>query len=263
MLRLVKRGLWRAVVLLIPRLHGPRLRLRSFSAVTLPELQRRLTKLLYRIGGVGSLPLTEEWRGRAIRRVNAELKREGILTSLDPDADTALDLGCNSGYYSFMLSKRGLMTLGIDIDREALATAKTIANTKEFWELPVGFMYTKLDRKTVNHLPEADVVLFLSAFHTFCLHYGFDEAYEILRVIWTKVRGSLYFETAETDQRPALYGGYLPDMGNSSAESQEYITKMLSGIDDRASITCLGYFPLTAQKSESRHLFLMRRPSEN
>ena len=263
MLRSVKRAAWRIVVLLSPRLFALRLRLRSYGAVALPELQGRLTKLLYRLAGVGSLPLTEDWRGRAIRRVNAELKREAILETLDSRTDTALDLGCNSGFYSFMLSKRGLMTTGIDIDREALATAKTIANTKEFCELPVGFMYTKLDRKTVHHLPEVDVVLFLSAFHTLCLHYGFDEAYGMLREIWSKARRSLYFETAESDQRPELYESYLPHMGNSSAESQEYIAGMLSGIDDRAKITGLGYFPLTVRKSESRHLFLMQRSHES
>ena len=246
-----------------PWLYGLRVRVRSFSALTLPELHGRLTKLAYLVTGVSSLPLTEDWRGRAIRRVNAELKREAILESLDSRAHSALDLGCNTGYYSFMLSKRGLATIGVDLDKETLATARTVANTKEFRELPVGFMYTMLDRKTVHRLPTADIVLFLSTFQAMCATLGFEETYEILKVIWSKARYSLYFETAESDQRPQHYDGVLPHMGNTSEESQDYVAKMLSSVDNQAEISCLGYFPLTVTKSESRHLFLMQRVSDN
>jgi tRNA (mo5U34)-methyltransferase len=44
------------------------------------------------------------------------------------DGWTALDIGCNAGYYSFELARRGARVIGIDVDPHYLAQARWAAN---------------------------------------------------------------------------------------------------------------------------------------
>jgi tRNA (mo5U34)-methyltransferase len=79
------------------------------------------------------------------------------------DGWTALDIGCNAGYYSFELARRGARVLGIDLDTHYLRQA-TWAARELGWDRQVEFR-----RMQVYELPslgqEFDLVLFLGVFY--------------------------------------------------------------------------------------------------
>jgi tRNA (mo5U34)-methyltransferase len=76
---------------------------------------------------------------------------------------TALDIGCNAGYYSFELARRGAQVTGIDLDPHYLRQARWAArqlgleNTIEFRQLQV---YDLAGEKA-----QYDLVLFMGVFY--------------------------------------------------------------------------------------------------
>jgi tRNA (mo5U34)-methyltransferase len=79
------------------------------------------------------------------------------------DGWTALDIGCNAGYYSFELARRGAQVTGIDVDPHYLAQARWAAgefgmqDVVTFREMQV---YDLADESTVF-----DLVLFMGVFY--------------------------------------------------------------------------------------------------
>lgn len=76
---------------------------------------------------------------------------------------SALDVGCNAGFYSFELARRGARVTGIDVDPRYLAQAQWAArhygleNAVTFRQMPVY----ELARKATRY----DLVLFLGVFY--------------------------------------------------------------------------------------------------
>jgi tRNA (mo5U34)-methyltransferase len=79
------------------------------------------------------------------------------------DGWTALDIGCNAGYYSFELARRGASVLGIDLDEHYLRQAQWAAR-----ELGCA-QRVEFRRMQVYELPrlgrQFDLVLFLGVFY--------------------------------------------------------------------------------------------------
>jgi tRNA (mo5U34)-methyltransferase len=84
-----------------------------------------------------------------------------------------LDIGCNAGFYSFELAKRGAEVLGIDLDPHYLKQARWAAkqlgydDRVKFKQMQV-YDLAKLKRKF-------DIILFM----------GFFITYGTLRLQWT------------------------------------------------------------------------------
>ena len=81
----------------------------------------------------------------------------------DLEGKTALDIGCNAGFYSFELARRGAVVVGIDVDEHYLAQARWAA--REF-----GLASrTHFERMQVYELARADddydVVLFMGVLY--------------------------------------------------------------------------------------------------
>jgi len=79
------------------------------------------------------------------------------------DGWTALDIGCNAGYYSFELARRGAQVTGIDIDPHYLRQARWAA--KEFG-LDQGVEFRQMQVYDLAHTGESfDLVLFMGVFY--------------------------------------------------------------------------------------------------
>jgi len=77
----------------------------------------------------------------------------------------ALDIGCNAGFFSFELRRRGATVLGIDIDQSAQTPFITQA---EFCREVLGLDRIEFRRQSLLDLPDSerfDFVLFLGVFY--------------------------------------------------------------------------------------------------
>ena len=135
---------------------------------------------------------------------------EAIEKALPEEVSSAMDIGCNVGYYVFSLASRGCFVLGIEAGpiyhffsfhaKEALGLGN------------VALAQTFLKPNNVKALPEVDCVLLLAVFHHWCRAFGKDAALEMLDVIYKKAGKALFFETGEQGEN---YAPSLPDMGES------------------------------------------------
>ena len=123
------------------------------------------------------------------------------------EARTALDLGCNVGFFTLKLAQEGIAAVGVESHptfyRTALYAKRRLGLTN------VGFLVLTLTPATVELLPEVDVVVFLALWHHLVRTHGLDEATAMLEAIWRRTRRMLVFETGENEM-PASYG--LPPM---------------------------------------------------
>jgi len=103
------------------------------------------------------------------------------------DGWTALDIGCNAGFYSFELAKRGASVLGIDLDPHYLAQATWLADELGFakkvrFELMQVYDLMRIDRKF-------DIVIFMGVFY----HLRYPML--ALDIVAEKVNRLLVFQT--------------------------------------------------------------------
>ncbi len=103
---------------------------------------------------------------------------------------TALDIGCNAGYYSFELAQRGARVIGIDVDPHYLGQAKW-ASEKLGLEKAIEFRQMQVyDLADEDH--KYDLVLFMGVFYH--LRYpllGLD-------IVARRTRHTMVFQTLTT-----------------------------------------------------------------
>jgi tRNA (mo5U34)-methyltransferase len=92
-------------------------------------------------------------------------KWEVLAPRLPKDLDgwTALDIGCNAGYYSFELARRGARVTGIDVDPHYLRQAQWAAR-KLGLERAIEFRRMQVYDLAGEHEPY-DLVLFMGVFY--------------------------------------------------------------------------------------------------
>lgn len=105
----------------------------------------------------------------------------------DMRGSRVLDIGCNAGYYSFEMAKRGATVVGIDLDSHYLNQAKWLAEVLglsdrvTFQQLQV-YDLTKVDG-------QFDLVIFMGLF------YHLRYPLLAMDIVSEKVRGKMIFQT--------------------------------------------------------------------
>lgn len=99
---------------------------------------------------------------------------------------TVLDIGCNAGFYSIEMKRRGARrVLGIDVDDRYLSQARFAAET-----LDLDIEFEKRSVYTVDEIPgQFDYVFFMGVFYH--LRYPLFTLDKVVK----KVRGQLVFQT--------------------------------------------------------------------
>jgi tRNA (mo5U34)-methyltransferase len=121
----------------------------------------------------------------------------------DLTGQTALDIGCNAGFYSFELAKRGADVLGIDLDPHYLRQAKWaakemgLADKVKFKQMQV-YDLAKLRRNF-------DIVIFMGVFY----HLRYPTL--AMDIVCQKVNKLLVFQTLTMPGEEVLPS--IPDMG--------------------------------------------------
>ena len=137
----------------------------------------------------------------------------------DLQVSTALDIGCNAGFFSVSLAMRGVTTVGVEILPKYYRTV--LYGSRKLQLEQLGLLCLKVTPVTVAILPEADCVLFLSVWHHLSKEYGLNGATGILRAVWSKTRRVLFFETGEREM-PLKYN--LPSL---EPDAQSYLRRYL------------------------------------
>lgn len=163
---------------------------------------------------------------------------------------SALDLGCNIGYFSFKLAQHGAdHVLGIDVERGPLVIAEKLKVLGRVDN--VGFLTRSIDERNVDLLGEYDVILFLSVFHHLVYRHGMAAARAILTRLIGKARHSFFFETGQGDQGFGKFAGAMPRM--SRDEVPDFVVGLLRECG-AARVDLLGESAL--KSGASRFLFL-------
>jgi SAM-dependent methyltransferase len=126
---------------------------------------------------------------------------------------TALDVGCNVGFFCFAMAEMGLSVTGVDGAQKELRIAGVVR--RKLRATNVGLLSLQIDPANVTLLPPADAVLLLSVWHHWVKSFGLEAATAMLRSVWERCGKVLFFETGETEM-PADYR--LPAMVPSARD---------------------------------------------
>lgn len=189
--------------------------------------------------------------GRADRR--ACLGRFEAFNAALPagQALSCLDIGCNIGYFTFRMSARKGICLGIDIGRNEVSYARGLAALHNVHN--AAFLQLEVTPQSVAALPATDVIICMSVFHHWARKLGLEAATTIMDGLAARCR-FMVFETGQHDETDTTWAKDLAFMGqDSDAWIQQYLRARGFG-----RIKPLGRFPTTLS-SVPRYLYLAEK----
>jgi len=145
---------------------------------------------------------------------------------------SAMDIGCNVGYFCFLLAEKGIPTLGIEMNDRFFRIAQYARKKINISNVALCNMTVNLD--TVRLLPNVDVILLLSVWHHWVRYYGLEAATKILSCAWGKCNKIMFFETGESEMTTEFS---LPNMGPTP---EKWLKRYLTSACDNSRIKHLG-----------------------
>ncbi len=174
------------------------------------------------------------WLGRhkARRSSGVESRWEAIRSNLPIDTRSAIDVGCNTGYFSVELALRGIPTIGIERFGKYYRPA---LYTKERLQLDnLGIMVLDLQLKTLPLIPSADCILFLSVWHHLVRGFGLEIATQYLTEIWSRTDKVMFFESGEGELDSSWGLPPIPE------DPRRFFSQMFETACPGAEVTFLG-----------------------
>ncbi|WP_331235727.1 DUF1698 domain-containing protein [Natronorarus salvus] len=185
------------------------------------------------------------------KRTDSDDRWEMIAPHVSATDSTALDIGCASGFFTAKLAGKGLLSIGIDGNRERLRTAKRLWGDEE----GVGFVRYTLGSEDVATLPTFDVVLLLTVYHHWCSQFGREGAERALRELATRTE-TLFFEPPGEGS-----GGFHRVTDRPLADDEsivEYYTELLRTVfDDEVGVEYLGEAAYPSNRDRTDPVFLL------
>ena len=128
---------------------------------------------------------------------------------------TTLDVGCNLGFFTFNMAKRGGFSIGIDYGRNEILAAKALAHK----HLVSNIVFTQMEVTPANasRLPKADMVICLSIFHHWIRKLGQADSLQIMRGLADSANKYFVFDTGQPNEKNVDWNESLefmyPDIG--------------------------------------------------
>jgi hypothetical protein len=168
---------------------------------------------------------------------------------------SAVDVGCDAGWFTLQLASEGIRTIGVEYDPPAYRTATVAARRSGLDN--VGVLVMRVEPESVVLLPEVDCSLLLAVWHHVVREQGFNEATLVLRAVWERTNKVLFFETGESEM-DASYS--LPVM---HSDAQSWITQYLGEHCEGGVIKHLGTHDAFTPDHRPcrRNLFAVTRPA--
>ena len=181
---------------------GRRLDARRRAEDLLDRLRYRLDRLANPV--YQPMPALGDDAGAAERAEGTYTRWAAMTPVLDEVAPrTALDIGCNTGWFVLSLAARGIPTVGVERDPASYRTALYAARRSPSGGR-VGVLAMRLGEETAELLPRADCVLFLSTWHHLVREAGLDAAGRLLEAVWERTGRVLFFDTGESEMPPSF-----------------------------------------------------------
>ena len=145
---------------------------------------------------------------------NAFLPREKILSDerasygrldainrfLPEDAQpSTLDVGCNLGFFTFNMAKRGGFCIGIDYGRNEILAAKALAHKHSVDN--IVFTQMEITPENASLLPKGDMVICLSIFHHWIRKLGQEQTKIIMQGLADSSNKYLIFDTGQPNEK--------------------------------------------------------------
>jgi membrane-associated phospholipid phosphatase len=179
------------------------------------------------------LPWADRTESPALRAAGTQSRWEAIAPIIrELNVRSAVDVGCNIGWFMINLARLGIPTLGFESHPPSYRTAIYSAGKSG---LPnAGVVTMAVGEETVRLLPAVDCVLFLSVWHHIVREQGRATADSLVAKLWERTQKVLFFETGENEM-PSDYG--LPAM---TPDARTWLTGYLETICEGGAVRHLG-----------------------
>ena len=135
---------------------------------------------------------------------------------------SAMDIGCNLGFFMLSLAEKGIFSIGVDTEPGNINIAQ-YARKKAGID-NCAFTTMMVDPQNVHNLPSVDLVVFFSVWHHWLKAFGEEAAREMLKVLWSHTQKVMYFEAGEDMELRLL---------NMERDAfKKYLLKMLSDLEN-------------------------------
>ena len=182
--------------------------------------------------------------------------RETLRQTLGEEPESSvLDLGCNEGYFALRLASEGYWVSGIDADPGYLRVANFLQ--RRYSINRASFYQLMANKEDLLRLPTFDVVIFMSVFQKWCSQYGFEEAFNMLKVLWHKTDRVMFFEMPDSLESEEFFKDSMPTMGETKEECRAYIKNTLDSLGS-CSVTWIADNHMD-YRPEQRSLFAVTR----
>lgn len=131
------------------------------------------------------------------------------------DKPTTLDVGCNLGFFTFNMAKRGGFSIGIDYGRNEILAAKALA-AKHGLE-NIVFTQMEITPENASLLPKTDMVICLSIFHHWIRKLGEEKSFQIMKGLANSTNKYFVFDSGQPNEKNVEWNGFMefmnPDIG--------------------------------------------------
>ena len=141
----------------------------------------------------------------SFERLNAI--NEFLPTGFKP---TTLDIGCNMGFFTFQMAKRGGFSIGIDYGRNEIMAAKALAS--RYSTSNVVFTQMEITPENASFLPKADMGICLSVYHHWVRKLGEMESLRIMTGLAESAGKYFVFDTGQPNEKNVNWNQYLEFM---------------------------------------------------
>ena len=192
------------------------------------------------------------WIGKhSFKRDASTLQRwRAIEVEIPAEGGSAMDIGCNLGFFVLSLAEKGFYAIGIDMSPGYRVISEYVQNRAGLRS--AAFTSMALTPENIGSLPRVDVVIFLSVWHHWIKAFGIDRARDMFRTLWEKTGHTLFFESGEDKEVKLL---------DIEGPLSEWMQGELERICPEGRIKVLGSFDKGTHKrrARSRTLYAVKR----
>lgn len=195
-------------------------------------------------------PLPWIGKGSDKRGESTIARWDAIKREITIQNGSAMDIGCNLGFFVLSLAEMGFYAIGIDMDHSFKVISQYVQ--KKTGSGNSAFSTMQMTPDNIGTLPAVDIVIFLSVWHHWIKAFGYEKAKDMFKTLWKKTNHTLFFESGEDSEVKRLGINEEPVM---------WLKREIGEICEGGSIKALGTFDKGTHKKkrQDRTLFAITR----
>ena len=167
------------------------------------------------------------FRGSLYERLSNE-RIDVIKANIDlSKVSTYIDIGSQLGYFVYKINEtnNSIFSTGIEMNKVSYVYSLLIGILNN--STNTSFVNTELTSETVKNIHCYDVISYLNVFHHIVHFKGFEEADNIMNVLYKKTNTYFIFETGQYNEKGHYWTNYLSFMEDTPIEwITDYLKKL-------------------------------------